>query len=75
MPGEVAEQPLGLVPGPDGEGLQWEEVILDISAYAGKEVELLLTCSNEPGHSTVADWLNWRDIQLVSPHFGGNEAR
>jgi hypothetical protein len=55
-------------PNQEGEGLQWEEVVLDIGAYAGKKADLVLTCFNKAGGSTIADWLNWRDIQIVSPH-------
>jgi hypothetical protein len=58
-------------PNPKGRGFVWQEVKLDLSAYAGKAVELVLTCRNSPGNTTIADWLNWRDIRLESPKLRG----
>lgn len=51
-------------PNPPGQGLTWEEVVLDLSAYAGRSIELVLSCQNSPGNTTIADWLNWRDLRL-----------
>jgi hypothetical protein len=51
-------------PNPNGRGLNWEEKTFDLSPYAGHTAELVLTCRNKPGNSTIADWLNWRDIRL-----------
>jgi hypothetical protein len=56
-----------MTPNPKGKGMAWKEVKLDLSRYAGKTAELVLICRNDPGNSTVADWLNWRDIRLESP--------
>jgi 4-amino-4-deoxy-L-arabinose transferase-like glycosyltransferase len=55
-------------PNPRGKGLSWEEVRLDLSPFAGREVDLVLSCLNNEGGSTVADWVNWRDIAIESPH-------
>ncbi len=52
-------------PNKPGEGLRWGEVDLDLRPYAGKKADLVLSCTNAPGSTTVADWLNWRDIQLI----------
>lgn len=51
-------------PNSEGKGLTWEEVLLDLGPYAGKTVDLVLSCRNSPGNTTIADWLNWRDIRL-----------
>lgn len=51
-------------PNPKGKGLTWEEVLLDLGPYAGKTVDLVLSCRNSPGNTTIADWLNWRDLRL-----------
>jgi len=53
-------------PNPKGSGLAWEEVGLDLAAYAGRKVQFVLSCRNDPGRTTVADWLNWRDMRLES---------
>jgi len=51
-------------PNARGEGLSWEDVRVDLKEYEGKNVELILRCYNDPGKTTVADWLNWRRIVL-----------
>lgn len=51
-------------PNPPGKGLSWEEVVLDLSPYGGRAIELVLSCRNSPGNTTIADWLNWRDLQI-----------
>jgi hypothetical protein len=58
-------------PNPKGRGFVWQEVKLDLSSYAGRAVELVLFCRNSPGNTTIADWLNWRDIRLESPKLRG----
>jgi 4-amino-4-deoxy-L-arabinose transferase-like glycosyltransferase len=55
-------------PNPRGKGLTWEEVRLDLSPFAGRDVDLVLSCLNNEGGNTVADWVNWRDIAIESPH-------
>jgi hypothetical protein len=44
--------------------LRWKELNLDLGPFAGQKAELVLRCYNDPGKTTVADWLNWRDIVL-----------
>jgi hypothetical protein len=44
--------------------LRWKELNLDLGPFAGQTAELVLRCYNDPGKTTVADWLNWRDIVL-----------
>jgi hypothetical protein len=62
-------------PNPKGRGLTWEEETFDLSPYAGRKAELVLTCRNKPGNSTVADWLNWRDIGLSKTDLLGTGCR
>jgi hypothetical protein len=64
-----------LPPNPQGRGLDWHEVVLDLDSYAGSKADLLLTCRNKQSGNTIADWLNWRDIQLVSPNLTADTAR
>jgi hypothetical protein len=47
--------------------LRWKELNLDLGPFAGQSAELVLRCYNDPGKTTVADWLNWRDIVLDYP--------
>lgn len=54
-------------PNSPGQGLSWQEVVLDLSSYAGRPIDLVLSCRNEPGNTTVADWLNWRLLQIRTP--------
>ncbi len=51
-------------PNPRGEGPSWKAVEVDLAAYAGQQGELVLNCSNDRGKTTIADWLNWRDIAV-----------
>ena len=44
--------------------LRWKELNLDLEPFAGQTAELVLKCYNDPGKTTVADWLSWRDIVL-----------
>ncbi len=49
---------------PDASGLDWKEVSYDLKAFQGVDAELVLKCYNDPGKTTIADWLNWRDIAI-----------
>jgi hypothetical protein len=44
--------------------LRWKKLNLDLGPFVGHKAELVLRCYNDPGKTTVADWLNWRDIVL-----------
>jgi hypothetical protein len=44
--------------------LCWKELNVDLGPFAGQRAEMVLRCYNDPGKTTVADWLNWRDIVL-----------
>jgi hypothetical protein len=55
-------------PNPPGKGLTWEAVSLELKAFQGQIGELILRCYNNPGANTVADWLNWRDLAIETPH-------
>ena len=57
-------------PVPVKEPLRWKEAALDLSPYAGRMAELILKCYNDPGKTTIADWLSWRDIVIESPSTG-----
>lgn len=46
--------------------LLWQEVTVDLSKYEGVDARLILKCYNDPGGNTVADWLNWREIEIAS---------
>lgn len=54
-------------PNPRGKGFKWEEVSVDLSRYAGRQADLVFSCRNSAGKSTIADWLNWRDVVIESP--------
>ena len=51
-------------PNPEGKGLRWREVRVDLQAFEGQDAQLFLACYNSVGKTTVADWLNWRNVVL-----------
>ena len=53
-----------MTPNPEGKGLRWREVRVDLQAFEGQDAQLFLVCYNSVGKTTVADWLNWRNVVL-----------
>jgi hypothetical protein len=56
-------------PNPKGTGLKWQEVEVDLGRFQGQQADLVLRCYNDRGKNTVADWLNWRDIEMLEHPF------
>jgi hypothetical protein len=48
-----------ILPGRGRTGSEWVDTRYDLSAYAGRPVQLKLETRNQPGRTTVADWLAW----------------
>lgn len=45
----------------------WHKGQVDLSAYAGQTIHLVLRTSFGPGHNATGDWAGWAIPQIVSP--------